>query len=310
MKKFFLTLMLIVGVLIIIASIGLLNDDAGGFVFMLLVGLVFLYFSVRGLWPQGSSGKGNAIEPSGAVEQAKARELAAAIKQQGNPIAVMEGITEDKRRETAAYAVKLVVDDFLEDDILSEEEEAILSEFINKTSYSINELDDYNGVRNILKASTLRKVLNGEKPENTPDFQMPVHFNFQKSETLIWAFSNVAYYQEITRRHYEGGHQGFSVRVAKGLYYRTGAFKGRPVEEKSMEYVDTGILVLTTKHIYFGSYNKMFRVRYNKIVAFTPYDDGLGIMKDSQRAKPMVFKLEDGWLAYNLAINLARQLEG
>ncbi|MDZ7774958.1 MAG: hypothetical protein U5L09_04745 [Bacteroidales bacterium] len=69
-----------------------------------------------------------------------------------------------------------------------------------------------------------------------------------------------------------------------------------------MEYVDTGILVLTTKHIYFGSYNKMFRVRYNKIVAFTPYDDGLGIMKDSQRAKPMVFKLEDGWLAYNLAI--------
>jgi len=32
-------------------------------------------------------------------------------------------------------------------------------------------------------------------------------------------------------------------------------------------------------------------------------------MKDTQRAKPMVFKLDDGWMAYNLAINLAQNME-
>ena len=68
-------------------------------------------------------------------------------------------------------------------------------------------------------------------------------------------------------------------------------------------------MALTTKHIYFGSYNNMFRIRYNKIVAFTPYDDGLGVMKDTQSAKPMVFRTGDGWLACYMAVNLAQKTE-
>ena len=53
---------------------------------------------------------------------------------------------------------------------------------------------------------------------------------------------------------------------------------------------------------------RKFRVRYDRIVSFDPYDDGFGIMRDAQTAKPQTFRT-GGWFAYNLATNLA-QLQG
>ncbi|MGM0566188.1 MAG: hypothetical protein ACQESX_05470 [Bacteroidota bacterium] len=311
MKKFFYSLILLTGVVLILAgAVSLGTGSVGTVVVLVVAGTALVILSIKKLRKNRSGKSVEDKKPTDAVEKALATQLAEEIKQQSpQAVKTLETIEEqEKRRETLAYAISLVVDDFLEDNVLSRDEEKILDDFVSKTGFSGNDLNDYGGVSRILKASALRQILNGEKPENLPDFHMPIHFNFQKSEDLIWAFSNVDYYKEVSRRSYQGGHQGFSVRVAKGLYYRTGAFKGHPVEETSMEYQDTGIMALTTKHIYFGSYDKIFRVRYNKIVAFTPYEDGLGIMKDTQRAKPMVFKLEDGWFAYNLAINLAQQL--
>jgi hypothetical protein len=49
-------------------------------------------------------------------------------------------------------------------------------------------------------------------------------------------------------------------------------------------------------------------VPYPKIVAFLPYDDGVGLIRDAQTAKPQIFKTGDGWFTYNLVTNLA-QLE-
>ena len=66
---------------------------------------------------------------------------------------------------------------------------------------------------------------------------------------------------------------------------------------------------LTTKHIYFAGSRKPFRVRHDKIVAFEPFSDGSGIMRDAQTAKPQTFWTGDGWSAYNLAANLV-QVQG
>ena len=43
-----------------------------------------------------------------------------------------------------------------------------------------------------------------------------------------------------------------------------------------------------------------------RIVSFDPHDDGFGIMRDAQTAKPQIFRTGDGWFAYNLAINLSQ----
>ena len=60
--------------------------------------------------------------------------------------------------------------------------------------------------------------------------------------------------------------------------------------------------------VYFAGPKKKFRVRYDRIVSFEPYDDGFGIMRDAQTAKPQMFRTGDGWFPYNLATNLAQNL--
>ena len=40
--------------------------------------------------------------------------------------------------------------------------------------------------------------------------------------------------------------------------------------------------------------------------AFDPYEDGSGIMRDAQTAKPQTFRTDDGWFAHDLTINLAQ----
>ena len=70
-------------------------------------------------------------------------------------------------------------------------------------------------------------------------------------------------------------------------------------------HADTGMLGLTTKHLYFARSRKRSRVRYDRIVTFDPYEDGSGIMRDVQTAKPQTLRTKGGWFAYNLAANLA-----
>ena len=62
----------------------------------------------------------------------------------------------------------------------------------------------------------------------------------------------------------------------------------------------------TTKHIYFAGNTEKFRVRYDKIVAFTPYTDAFEIMRDALTAKPQAFRTRDDWFACNLVANPAQ----
>ena len=99
----------------------------------------------------------------------------------------------------------------------------------------------------------------------------------------------------------QGTSHDVSIRVARGSYYRPSTFRTKPIEWEETVNVDIGMLGLTTKHIYFAGSGKRFRVRYDKIVAFDPYQDGFGVMRDAQTAKPQTFRTGDGWFPYNLA---------
>lgn len=197
------------------------------------------------------------------------------------------------------------VDRAFDDGILTEEEENALSELKEYFSLSQQEIDKNGSFTKIVKGAVLRDVLDGEIPERVKiDGNLP--FNLQKTEKVIWVFQDVDYYEEKTRTHYVGGSQGVSIRIAKGLYYRTGAFKGQRVQTSETVHADTGLLGVTNKHIYFAGVSKRFRINYNKIVAFEPYSDGIGVQRDAQTAKPQTFVTGDGWFTYNLITNLAQ----
>ncbi len=198
-------------------------------------------------------------------------------------------------------AVELAFDD----NILTEQEESVLTKLKEHFSLYQDTLDRNGAFTKVIKGSILRGILEGRIPERINiDGNLP--FNLQKTEKIVWVFQDTDYYEEKTRTRYVGGHQGVSIRVAKGLYYRTGGFRGERVQTSETVHADSGLLGITNKHIYFAGSSKRFRIRYDKIVAFEPYSNGIGVQRDAVTAKPQSFATGDGWFTYNLITNLAQ----
>lgn len=61
------------------------------------------------------------------------------------------------------------------------------------------------------------------------------------------------------------------------------------------------------KNLYFASRAKSFRVPFAKIVVFTQFSNGIGIMRDTASAKPQIFVTRDSWCSCNLITMLAQQ---
>jgi len=214
-------------------------------------------------------------------------------------------VPDAAKRDVIVDQVTAVIDQFLEDGILDQSEENRIAELQEKFALSQSDFARTGAVEKVVKAATLRDVMNGELPDRLA-LKGAVPFNLQKGEKIVWAFPNAEYLEDKTRRQYVGGSQGFSVRIAKGLYYRAGAFKGHSVERTERVSLGKGLLALSNKHILFSGADKTLRIPYSKIVAFQPFSDGIAIVRDAASAKPQVFVTGDGWFTYNLASNLSQ----
>lgn len=200
------------------------------------------------------------------------------------------------------------LEEAVEDRILSIEEKRCLNRY--RAHFDLDEarLDVHGQHFQLFKMMNLLRSLTED--EVLPRFDLGtvreqfgrLPFNMMKSESLVWVFPDVQYLKEVTRREFRGSSMGASIRVAKGVYVRPGTFKGRSVESSSMEYQDSGVFGITTKHIYFTGSQKSFRVRLEKIVSFDPYKDALHIMRDTASAKPEAFTLSafEVWFCVNV----------
>jgi hypothetical protein len=223
----------------------------------------------------------------------------------------VELIASESFVKKESYPILLVkgfdnaVEKFLEDGIISEEEENRVSDFKDHFNLSQDQIDETGSWTKMVQGSILREVMDGNIPER---FKVEgiLPFNFQKTEKLIYFFNNVEYYEKRTKTVYKGGYSGVSLRIAKGVYYRKGGFKGHPVQTEEMRYLGDGFLAITDRHIYFSSTLKTFRIKFDKVIALEPYEDGIGLQKDGVTAKPQIFKNIDGWFTYNLISNLSQ----
>lgn len=197
------------------------------------------------------------------------------------------------------------VDQFLEDGLLDQSEETKLAKFKSDWSLDQSEVDKRGALTKIVKAAVLRDMMEGKVPARVTLVNGNLPFNFQKGEELIWVFQGVEYLEDKTKREYVGRSSGVSIRIAKGVYYRTGAFRGHPIERTERISLGRGVLAVTTKHVYFSG-AKSFRLRHDKIVTYTPFSDGVGIVRDAGTAKPQIFVTGDGWFTYNLLSNVAQ----
>ena len=209
-------------------------------------------------------------------------------------------INEKDRIELLVSGIDSLVDKFLDDGIITPEEEKVMSSIVTSMDYNF---DDIN--QKVQKGIVLRNLTEGILPNFVLD-QCPI--NLEKDEKLVYAFGGVGFFEMTEVKHYEGGSTGVSFRVAKGVYLRSSAFKGYPVISNELKLKGVGILFLSNKNIYFYSENKSEKIPLKKIIATTNYNDGISIQKDGKTAKPAIFKMgahpEDGWFVCNIVANL------
>jgi hypothetical protein len=229
----------------------------------------------------------------------------APVGEEVRTIAQNSFIGENELKSLLVTAWENSVERAFEDNVLTQEEENSLGTFQEFFSLSQDELDKQGVYSKLVKGALLRDLLEGVIRQRF-NVSGILPFNFQKNEALIWVFQNVQYYEQRTRKQYAGGYSGVSFRVAKGIYYRTGGFRGEPINTQVSVHVDTGNLAVTDKYIYFGGNVKGFKIAYDKIISFTPYSDGIGVQRDASTARPQSFVTGDGWFTYNLLTILAK----
>jgi len=197
------------------------------------------------------------------------------------------------------------IDELLNDTLITAAEEGQVMRYVQHFGLTQPNLNTNGAFTRLAYGCALRDVLEkGSTSRAVITFQLP--FNLMKNESLVWCFRNVACFEEKIYKSYVGQSQGVSVRVMKGVYYRVGGSRGYPVETSQTEQVDTGMMGITTQHIYFTGERKSFRIPYKKVVSFTPYSDGIGVCRDAANAKPQTFITGEGWFVYNLVMNLSQ----
>ena len=214
------------------------------------------------------------------------------------------GLSPSAQCKLLTTAWESAVNGAVEDGVPTLDEEAALTRYLQHFNLDPHDVNGNGAHRRLVEAAAIREAAQGIVPQRfRTEGQLPL--NLQKSERLVWAFNSVDYYELKTKRERRGTSHGVSIRLARGLYYSPRQFRSQTHEWDETVHVDTGLLAVTDKHIYFHGPRKAFRVRFDKIVSFDQFSDGFGIMRDAQTAKPQSFRTGDGWFVYNLVTNLA-----
>ncbi len=120
-------------------------------------------------------------------------------------------------------------------------------------------------------------IENGELPV------VETGINLQRNESCYFTTPvNWLEMRTITKRINYGGPTA-RIRIMKGVYYRMGSISTHRVTSEEWRHIDNGHLYLTNKRIIFMGTKKNTNIRLNRILAFTPYSNGIELEKDAGR---------------------------
>jgi hypothetical protein len=200
-----------------------------------------------------------------------------------------------------AEGLSRTIDAFLDDHILSIEEEAGILRLAE--AFHID-LEAHPTLKpRLVKGAILRDIVEG-LPSSRVEVDGRLPFLLAKDERIVWLFANCDYYEMRRNSHFVAGSHGVSVRLMRGVYYRVGATRGKTITTEDFAIVDKGAFAITNKHIFFSGSSKSFRVRLNKLVSCECTSDGIIFRKDGANPKPQGVGVDDPWFAANLISHL------
>lgn len=215
-------------------------------------------------------------------------------------------LSEQQKDEAYYNVLNKAANKFMSDGWLADNEQQLIESYASTLGISLNCLPtryQNDSLARIGQAIVLNDLQQGILPKQ----QLTVPVMLGRGECALWVFDNVTMYQEKITREYVGGSRGMSYRICKGLTYRTGSFKGHPVERSHMDMVGVGSLVVTNKNFFFHCPTASVRIPYSKLVGVTPYSDGFEVHKEEVKPKRTVFQGFDSWFVMNV-LNLVNNL--
>jgi len=218
-----------------------------------------------------------------------------------NALAVQGNLSDTEVKSAVQQGFECAVRNILSQRVLSREDEGRLSQLIADWNFEKSEL--CRGWPRIIQSLVIRDLLEGKFPEHSKTLNSPVSLG--QTESCVWVFSGVDIYERKICRSYEGHHAGLSVRIAKGIYFRDGVYRGHPVEHVSADRLGRGDLVLTTKNAFFLIEGQTKKLSLKKIVSVNPHSDGITFQCGGKRAPQYSVRRLDPWFAYNVIVNLS-----
>lgn len=135
----------------------------------------------------------------------------------------------------------------------------IIKEFIEKNTNS----------KSLMSTETLNMIKNGQLPTI-----ICTNINLANDEVCHYADIGYTFKDKTITTGYTGKSSGISIRLAKGLTYRTGGSGGKTIREKQRTTY-TGTLYITNKRVIYSSTNECFDKTFDRITSITEVKDGI-----------------------------------
>ncbi|NLA39727.1 MAG: hypothetical protein GX882_10220, partial [Methanomicrobiales archaeon] len=105
----------------------------------------------------------------------------------------------------------------------------------------------------------------------------------KRGERAVAVIPGVTLKEPRSVRKTYGGGGGPSIRIAKGVYFRTGGFASRSESHEEIKEIDSGTLTLTNRRLVFTGRKRTVNVPLGKIVGMEPYRDAIAINRDGKQ---------------------------
>lgn len=144
-------------------------------------------------------------------------------------IATQGHVSEQDARAAFRDGIYAALESYLDDNVLSKLEEHHLVSASEALGLDSGYLWVHKNTRRFIGAATIRRVIEREswdKPWKPATYGLVLG----AGEELLWVEHDLTLHEPKTTRTYVGASSGVSVRLAKGVYYRIGQFRGHPID--------------------------------------------------------------------------------
>ncbi|MGD0355202.1 MAG: hypothetical protein ABSB31_07160 [Dehalococcoidia bacterium] len=110
----------------------------------------------------------------------------------------------------------------------------------------------------------------------------------KENEDIRLILPSISLWEPRSVRNSSGVYGGPSFRIAKGVYWRVGAFQAQSQSHDELKELDRGTITLTNRRLVFSGQIRNSEINLIKIISIEPYSDGIAV-RTSGKSKPQYF---------------------